>query len=115
MRTIEVEVTTKHANEGIPGEADCCALAMALKETYFPEDYLFVEVSSDGSVRIKMKGEPQEPRETLYTLYPDKKQEIEITNFIDDYDNTGGIEGDWDKIDYMNFPYNFKFFRIEDA
>ena len=119
MKSIKVEVTAKHANEGTPGESDCCAVAMALKEAHFPDDHLFVEVSADGSVVIKMKGKFEEetgcsPREELYTLYPDEKQEIEIANFIEDYDSTCGVD-DYDKVDYMNFPYNFTFFRTSDA
>ena len=119
MKTIEVEVTKKHANEGIPGESDCCALAMALKETHFPEDHLFVEVNSDGTVIILMKGQYEEdtgttPREELYSLYPDESQEKEITDFITDYDGTCGVN-DYDKVDYMNFPYYFTLFRTADA
>ena len=119
MKPIKVEVTSKHANEGIPGQADCCAVALALKETHFPEDHLQVEVNSDEGVTIMMKGKYEEdtgatPREELYTLYPDAKQEVEIENFITDYDGTCGIV-DYDKVDYMNFPYNFTFFRTNDA
>ena len=119
MKPIKVKVTSKHANEGIQGEADCCALALALKETHFPEDHIIVEVNADGSATIMMKGKWEEdtgatPREELYTLYPDEKQEIEIANFIEDYDSTCGVD-DYDKVDYMNFPYNFTFFRTSDA
>ena len=119
MKPIKVKVTSKHANEGIQGEADCCALALALKETHFPEDYLQVEVNSDGVVAVMMIGKYEEdtgitPREELYTLYPDAKQEVEIENFIEDYDGSCGVD-DFDKVDYMNFPYNFTFFRTADA
>ena len=31
MKTIKVEVTEKNANDGIPGEAGYCAIAVAVK------------------------------------------------------------------------------------
>ena len=119
MKTMEVKVTTKHANDGIPGESDCCAIALALKESHFPEDHIFVEVNSDGTVTISMKGQYEEdtgftPKEELYTLYPDEEQEIEIANFIQDYDGTPCVD-DYGKIGYFNFPYKFTFFRTADA
>ena len=112
---IEVEVTSENANDGIPGEADCCALAIAIKETHFPEDHIIVEVNSDGSVTVMEKGKYEEdtgatPREELYTLYPDIEQTDEITLFIEDYDTSSGVD-DFDEIEYMQFPYNFKFHR----
>ena len=118
MKPIKVKVTSKHANEGTQGQADCCALALALKETHFPEDYLQVEVNSDGVVAIMMKGKYEEdtgitPREELYTLYPDAKDEPAITLFIEDYDTTNSTD-DYGKLSYMNFPYHFKFFRPAD-
>ena len=119
MKTIEVEVTEEHAIDGIPGEADCCAIALAVKETYYPEDHLHVEVNADGSITIKMDGEYEEdtgvtPREELYNLYPDCDQEVEICTFIEDYDGTAHTEN-YGHLDYFNFPYNFKFFRTTDA
>ena len=119
MEPIKVEVTVENANDGIPGEADCCALAIALKEAHFPEDHIFVEVNADGTVTILLKGEYEEdtgvtPREELYTLYPDEKDEDEISDFITDYDSSGSTD-DYDKVDYMNFPYYFTFFRTADA
>ena len=119
MKTINVEVTVENANDGIPGEADCCAIAIALKETHFPEDHIMVEVNSDGSVTVIEKGKFEEDtgyisREELYTLYPDKEQEEEITDFITDYDGTCGVD-DYDKVDFMNFPYHFTLFRTTDA
>ena len=30
MKPIEVEVTETHASNGTPGEADCCAIALAI-------------------------------------------------------------------------------------
>ena len=118
MKTIEVEVTSKHANEGIPGQADCCAIARAVKETYFPEDNMYAEVNADGTITVMMDGEAEEetgvtPREELYTLYPDEKNIVEIENFIEDYDGTGMVD-DYGKCEYFNFPYNFKFFRPAD-
>ena len=118
METIKVEVTEKHANEGIPGQADCCAIALAIKETYYPEDHLHVEVQCDGSIDIIMDGENEEdtgvtPKVDLYTLFPIDDQEVEITNFIQDYDGTP-VDADYSELDYMNFPYNFKFFRSAD-
>ncbi len=53
------------------------------------------------------------PREELYTLYPDTKDEDAITLFIEDYDATGSVE-DYGELSYMNFPYHFKFFRPAD-
>ena len=119
MKTMEVKVTTKHANEGTPGESDCCAVALALKESHFPENHIFVEVNSDGTITVLMDGEYEEdtgvtPRVELYTLYPDAEQEVEISHFIEDYDGTPG-DADYSKLDYMQFPYNFKFFRTADA
>ena len=116
MKTIEVEVTEKHANEGTPGEADCCAIALAIHEQEFPgEEHMFAEVNADGTITILMDGEYEEetgstPREELYTLYPDAKDEDAITLFIEDYDATGSVE-DYGELSYMNFPYHFKFFR----
>jgi len=115
---MEVEVTEKHANEGIPGEADCCAIAMAIKETYFPEDHMHAEVNADGTIRVMMELDYEEetgatPREELYTLFPDVKQEIEITDFIATYDKSSCVD-DYGKLEYMQFPYNFKFYRPED-
>ena len=119
MKTIEVEVTEKHASEGIPGEADSCAIAQAFYEQEFPgEDHIHVEVNSDGTVTVMMDGEYEEdtgitPREELYTLYPDAKYEPAITLFIEDYDTTSSTD-DYGKLSYMNFPYHFKFFRPAD-
>ena len=118
MKTIKVEVTEKNANDGIPGEAGYCAIAVAVKESYFPEDHLHVEVQCDGSIDIKMDGEYEEdsgviPKEHLYTLYPNADQETEISNFIQDYDGTPA-DADYGELDYMKFPYNFKFFRPND-
>ena len=119
MNTIEVEVTEKHANEGIPGEAGCCAIALAIKNEWFEEDHLHVEVNSDGTITILMDGEYEKdtgitPREELYTLYPDEEQEEEITDFIEYYDSTPCVD-DYGKVKYFKFPYNFTFFRADDA
>ena len=119
MKTMEVKVTTKHANEGTPGESDCCAVALALKESHFPEDHMHTEVNADGTITVLMDGEYEEdtgvtPRVELYNLYPDADQEVEICTFIEDYDGTPCVD-DYGKLDYMQFPYNFKFFRTTDA
>ena len=103
MKNIKVEVTEENANDGIPGEASCCAIAIALKESHFPEDHLHVEVNADGTITILMDGEYEEdtgitPREHLYTLYPDADQEVEINNFIEDYDSTPG-DADYSELD----------------
>ena len=118
MKTIEVQVTEEHAIDGIPGEADCCAIAIAVKEAHFPEDHMIVEVTADGAIVILIKGKYEEdtgitPREELYTLYPDADQEIEITNFIQDYDGTAQV-ADYGECEYFNFPYKFTFFRTAD-
>ena len=119
MESIKVKVTAKHANAGIPGEADSCAIAMAVKESYFPEDHMYAEVNADGTITVLMDGEYEEdtgvtPREELYTLYPDVKQEVEISNFIEDYDETGKVD-DYGECNYFDFPYNFTFFRTSNA
>ena len=119
MKTIEVKVTEENANDGIPGEADCCAIAIAVKESHFPEDHIHVEVNADGTITVFMDGEYEKdtgttPREELYNLYPDEKNIVEIENFISDYDGTAHIEN-YGHLDYFNFPYNFKFFRVTDA
>ena len=118
MESIEVEVTEEHAIDGIPGEADCCAIAIAVKETYFPEEHMHAEVNADGTITVMMEGEYEEetgckPREELYTLYPDEKNIVEVENFIEDYDSTPS-DADYSELDYMKFPYNFKFFRPAD-
>ena len=119
MKTIEVEVTEEHAIDGIPGEADCCAIAIAVKEAYFPEEHMYAEVNADGTITVLMDGEYEEdtgvtPRVELYTLYPDEKNIVEVENFISDYDGTAHTEN-YGHLDYFNFPYNFKFFRVTDA
>ena len=119
MKTIEVQVTEEHAIDGIPGQADCCAIAIAVQETYFPEDHMHTEVNADGTITVFMDGEYEEdtgvtPRVELYTLYPDAEQEVEINTFIEDYESTPG-DANYSELDYMNFPYNFKFFRTTDA
>ena len=120
MKTIEVQVTEKHANEGIPGEADSCAIAQAFHEQAFPgEDHMHVEVNADGTITVFMDGEYEEdtgvkPKVELYTLYPDAEQEVEICTFIEDYDGTAHTEN-YGHLDYFDFPYNFKFFRVTDA
>ena len=119
MKNIEVEVTEKHANEGIPGEAGCCAIALAIKNEWFEEDHLHVEVNSNGTITILMDGEYEEdtgvtPRIDLYTFRPDEDDEVEITNFIHDYDSTPS-DADYSELDYMKFPYKFKFFRLDNA
>ena len=120
MKTIEVQVTEEHANEGIPGEADSCAIALAIHEQEFSgEEHIFTEVNADGTITVLMEGEYEEetgckPREELYTLYPDAEQEVEINTFIEDYDGTPG-DADYSELNYMQFPYNFKFFRVTDA
>ena len=119
MKPIEVEVTEENANDGFPGEASCCAIAIAIKEKYYPDDDLHVEVQCDGSIDIRMDGEYEEDtgitsKVDLYTLYPVADQETEISNFIQDYDDTPA-DANYSELDYMNFPYNFKFFRPNDA
>ena len=119
MLSIKVEVTEENANDGIPGEASCCAVAIALKESHFPDDHMHVEVNADGTIAILMDGEYEKdtgitPREELYTLYPDEEQEEEITDFIEDYDSTPCVD-DYGKVKYFKFPYNFTFFRADDA
>ena len=75
MKTIEVEVTEQNANDGIPGEADCCALAIALKETHFPEDHIIVEVNSDGLYLVQIK---------ISSTRNLNEDDISITNFKSD-------------------------------
>ena len=119
METIKVEVTEKHANEGIPGQADCCAIALAIHEQEFSgEEHIITEVNADGTITIMIEGEDEDengckPREELYTLYPDADQEVEINNFIEDYDSTP-CNADYSELDYMSFPYKFTFFRPAD-
>ena len=112
MKTLTVTVTKEHANDGIPGEADSCAIAVALKETHFPEDKIHVEVGAEGVVSVLMEGLIEDdtgvvPREKLYDLYPSDEDATELQNFIEDYDGTGCVD-DWDKVEYMKFPYHFK-------
>ena len=113
MKTLEETVTAENANDGIPGEADSCAIAIALKETHFPEDKIHVEVGAEGVISVLMEGLIEDdtgvvPREKLYDLYPSNESiGNEIQSFIEDYDGTGCVD-DWDKVEYMKFPYHFK-------
>jgi len=108
MEKMELEVTQKHAFDGQPEKSDCCAIAMALKETYYPEEHIKVQVNSDGSVDVYTYDYMSENKEDLCTLYPENSDEEDrIVSFIGNYDDIWDTEEDY----LWEFPYNFKFTR----
>ena len=116
MKIMGLEVTIDHAADGQPDDSSCCAIALALKDNYYPEDHMHVEVNSDGSITVlsDVPARDSFKREELFSLYPmDEEEEDNITGFINHYDEAGTnvdyTESDW------KFPYHFSFVRKDNA
>ena len=85
-QTIKVE--PKHIKEGSPGEADCCAIALALLDSNLIEDkereFVRVGGSCDMYKEWIIDTSPWSKDENPLRVHPNDLQEV--TNFIDWFD-----------------------------
>ena len=85
-QTIKVE--PKHIKEGSPGEADCCAIALALLDSSLIEDkereFVRVGGSCDMYKEWRADTSPWSRDENPLRVHPNDLEEV--TNFIDWFD-----------------------------
>ena len=85
-QTIKVE--PKHIKEGSPGEADCCAIALALLDSSLIEDREYEFVRVGGSCEMYKEwleeGSNYSRYENPLRVHPNDLQEVD--NFIDWFD-----------------------------
>lgn len=86
-----INVEPKHIKEGSPGEADCCAIALALLDSSLIEDKEYESVRVGGSCDMykewfTTKGKPYATRdENPLRVHPNDLQEVD--SFIDWFDD----------------------------
>ena len=110
MKIMGLEVTKQNAIDGQPDHSRSCAIAVAFKENYFPEEHIHVEVNSNGCVDIIDDNDDE-----LFSLIPIDEDEQEIiASFIESYDTcTDAEESDYEE--WGSFPYNFSYVRSDNA
>ena len=84
-----IKVTPKHIKDGSPGEADCCAIALALLDSDLIEDREVESVRVGGSCEMYKEwleeGSPYCRNQNPLRVHPDDLHEV--TNFIDWFDD----------------------------
>tara|TARA_R110000824_G_scaffold73222_1_gene186525 strand:+ start:4443 stop:4823 length:381 start_codon:yes stop_codon:yes gene_type:complete len=85
---ITINVEPKHIKEGSPGEADCCAISLALLDSNLIEDKERASVRVGGSCDMYKEWiidtSPWSRDENPLRVHPNDLQEV--TNFIDWFD-----------------------------
>ena len=85
---ITINVKPKHIKEGSPGEADCCAIALALLDSSLIEDKEYESVRVGGSCDMykewRADTSPWSRDENPLRVHPNDLQEV--NNFIDWFD-----------------------------